>query len=99
MPTVATTGTPLTDLLAPLMDTVNILDNHLYNTTTSPYNTTDSFDNDSDDMGYFEFSSPGADEWTVAVTEEGYLTYSTTLMMSKDSSSVTTSVAVMPCDW
>jgi len=90
-----TTSTPLnnigTDLLTPLMDTVNVLNN---------YNTTTSFSNFDDHDGYFEFSSPGADEWTVAVTEEGCLRYSTFgSTVGALSSSTTTSVIVMPCDW
>jgi len=72
-----------TDLLAPLMDTIDTAQHGI---------TTTSFD----DGFFFEFSSPGADEWTVAATEDGGLRYATSTVASRSSA---TTVIVMPCDW
>jgi hypothetical protein len=75
-----------TDLLAPLMDTLTI--------DTAPHGTTTT--NDYDDGFFFEFSSPGADEWTVAATEDGGFTYATSTVASASSA---TTVVIMPCVW
>jgi len=57
-------------------------------------------DGGSDDgFGYCEFSSPGADDWSVVVAEDGCLEYSTSSGGSLASVSSTTTVIVMPCTW
>ncbi|KAG9011087.1 hypothetical protein FRB94_009230 [Tulasnella sp. JGI-2019a] len=73
------------DLLQPLMDTINTPPRH--GTTT----------NDFDDGSFdFEFSSPDADEWTVAAIEDGGLRFATS-SVAPPSSAFT--VIVMPCAW
>jgi len=69
-------------LLPPLMDCITI-------PPTGPAN---DYDN-----GFFEFSSPGSDEWTVAAIEDGCLRYSTCGSVASASSATT--VLVMPCNW
>jgi len=72
-------------LLEPLMDTNG---------------QSDSDDDGSDDgLDFFEFSSPGADDWAVVVTEDGCLKYSTSSGGIVASTSSTTTVIVMPCTW
>jgi len=72
-------------LLSPLMDTSD---------------SDDDDDSDDDGLGFFEFSSPGAADWTVVVTEDGCLEYSTSSNCGfVASASSTTTVVVMPCAW
>jgi len=72
-----------TDLISPLM-----ADTPIGNQT---------FEDQDDGNGSFEFFSPGAADWTIAATEDGCLTYSACGTVSSPSSSTT--VVVMPCGW
>jgi len=55
----------------------------------------DSSNNDIE--GFFEFSSPGAEEWTVAALEDGCVRFATFEDVAP--ASFTTTVVVMPCIW
>jgi len=68
-------------------------------TDTNDQSDSDSDDGSDDGLGSFEFSSPGADDWTVVVTEEGSLKYSVSNGELVASASSTTTVIVMPCTW